>query len=272
MGEVKNQAFSAEQEPEIRIRSEKEIATNADCIVAFTREEKNNLINLYRSNPERIKVIPGGVDLNLFHPIDREKARYELHMENYRRVLLFAGRLQPFKGLELLLRALTHLPDGMLVQLLVVGGNAGKVDELARMNALVNELGIRNKVTYVGVVEHNKMPTFYNAADICIIPSYHESFGFVAAESLASGTPVVASHVGGLATIVKDGETGYLVDGRSPEDLAIYLCLLMSENEIRQSMAKAARSSVRKYQWSSIANNILKVYRELLSEVTNNVP
>jgi D-inositol-3-phosphate glycosyltransferase len=187
-----------------------------------------------------------------------------LDLEEYKRVLLFAGRLQPFKGLDLLLHAMTNLPNHGITRLLVVGGNAGKGDELAKMNSLVKELGISNMVGFVGAVEHKNMPKFYNAADICVIPSYHESFGMVALEALASGTPVVASRVGGLATIVKDGETGYLFEERSPETLATYLCLLMSENEIRNSMAKAARQSVMKYNWSSTARRLFRVYQELL--------
>lgn len=263
LGAVKNRALSAEEEPELRIQSEKEIVKTADCIVTSTQEGKNNLINLYGCRPEKIRVIPPGVDLDIFHPLDKEKARRELALNDYRRVLLFAGRLQPFKGLDLLLHAMTYLPNHGMTQLLVVGGNAGKTDELAKMNSLVNELGIRSTVVFVGAVEHEKMPIFYNAADICVIPSYHESFGLVAVEALASGTPVVASRVGGLATIVKDGETGYLFDERSPETLATYLCLLMSENEIRNAMADAARLSVMKYNWSATARRLFKVYQEL---------
>ena len=263
LGEVKNRALGAEEEPELRIRSEKEIIKTADCIVTSTQEGKSNLINLYGCSPEKIKVIPPGVDLDVFHPFDREKARRELALNDFRRVLLFAGRLQPFKGLDLLLHAMTYLPNHGMTQLLVVGGNAGKTDEFAKLNSLVNELGISNTVAFVGAVEHEKMPTFYNAADICVIPSYHESFGMVAVEALASGTPVIASRVGGLATIVKDGETGYLFEERSPEILATYLCLLMSENEIRNSMADAARPSVMKYSWSSTARRLFKVYQEL---------
>jgi len=271
LGEVKNHALGSEEEPEIRIKSERQIVSIADSIIASTSEEKNNLVHFYGSKPGKINVIPAGVDLDSFHPLDREKARRELYLKDYRRVLLFAGRLQPFKGLDLLLHAMTHLPNHGFTRLLVVGGNAGKVDELAKMNALVKELGISNMVGFVGAVEHEKMPTFYNAADICVIPSFHESFGLVAVEALASGTPVIASRVGGLATIVKDGTTGYLFDERSPETLAIYLCLLMSENEIRESMAKAARPSVMKYNWSATARRLLKVYKELLRQkVTDN--
>ena len=271
MGKVKNRAFGTRLEPEIRIKSEKEIVANADRIITSTDEGKNNLINLYGANPEKVDVIPPGVDLDFFHPGDKEKARRELDLTDYRRVLLFAGRLQPFKGLDLLLHAMTNLPNHGTTRLLVVGGNAGKGDELVRMNSLVTELGISNMVGFVGAVEHENMPKFYNAADICVVPSYHESFGMVALESLASGTPVVAARVGGLATIVRDGETGYLFDERSPETLAIYLCLLMSENEIRNSMARAARQSVMKYNWSATAQRLLKVYQEFNSKLKQQI-
>jgi len=265
LGAVKNRASGTTEEPEFRIQSEKEIVGHADYIVTSTEEGKNNLIRLYGGQPENIRVIPAGVDLDLFHPADRKKARCELALEEYRRVLLFAGRLQPFKGLDLLLHAMTYLPNHGTTRLLVVGGNAGKTDELVKMNSLVSELGIGSMVGFVGPVEHDRMPTFYNAADICVVPSYHESFGMVAVEALASGTPVLASRVGGLATIVRDGETGYLFDERSPEVLATYLCLLMSENEIRQSMAQSARQSVAKYNWSATANSLFRLYRELIT-------
>jgi Glycosyltransferase len=268
LGAVKNRAFGTRLEPELRIKSEKEIVANADCIVTSTDEGKNNLINLYSASPEKVSVIPPGVNLDFFHPGDKEKARRDLDLEDYRRVLLFAGRLQPFKGLDLLLHAMTNLPNHGITRLLVVGGNAGKGDELAKMNSLVKKLGISEMVGFVGAVEHENMPKFYNAADICVVPSYHESFGMVAVESLACGTPVVASRVGGLATIVQDGETGYLFDERSPETLATYLCLLMSENEIRNSMAGAARQSVMKYNWSSTAHRLFQMYQELLGQPT----
>lgn len=263
LGAVKNRASGTAEEPELRIQAEKEIVEHADCIVTSTEEGKNNLIHLYGGQPQKIRVIPAGVDLDLFHPADREEARRVLALEEYRRVLLFAGRLQPFKGLDLLLHAMTYLPNHGTTRLLVVGGNAGKKDEMVKMNSLVNDLGIGSMVGFVGPVEHDRMPTFYNAADICVVPSYHESFGMVAVEALASGTPVLASRVGGLATIVRDGETGYLFDERSPEVLATYLCLLMSENEIRKSMAQSARQSVEKYNWSATANSLFRLYREL---------
>jgi D-inositol-3-phosphate glycosyltransferase len=262
LGEVKNRAMGVAEEPELRIKEEKRVIATADRIIATTSEERNNLVDLYGSRPEKVRVIPGGVDLDFFYPMDKEKARRELHLDSYGRVLLFVGRIQPIKGLDLLLHALTQLPNGRSMRL-VVSGKADKTDEMVRLNSLVSKLGIEKKVEFVGIVEHKKMPLYYNAADICVIPSYHESFGLVAVESLASGTPVVASRVGGLATTVKDGETGYLMDERSAESIAMHLCLLMSENEIRESMARAARPSVMKYNWANITRMILGTYAEL---------
>jgi D-inositol-3-phosphate glycosyltransferase len=261
MGKEKNRAFGNQLEPELRIISEQAIVASADRIVTSTDEGKNNLINLYSSAPEKIMVIPPGVDLEFFRPEDKQKARIALNLKDYRRILLFVGRLQPYKGLDLLLQSMANLPNLGTTLLLAVGGNSGKDDELAKMNLLAKELGIGNMVSFVGAVAHENMPNFYNAADICIVPSYHETFGMVALEALASGTPVIAARVGGLVTIVKDGETGYLFDERSPETLATYLCLLMSENEIRNSMAIAARQSAMKYNWASTARQLLQVYR-----------
>jgi D-inositol-3-phosphate glycosyltransferase len=260
LGEVKNRALANQDEPEARLRAEREAVAAADVIIAFTAGEKDDLVNLYGGKPEKIRVIPGGVDLRAFHPGDRGEARRELGLLGLGRVLLFAGRLQPIKGLDLLLRAVSFMPDGRGMRLLVVGGNAGRADELARLKALAGELGVGDKVAFMGVVAHERMPLFYNAADVCVVPSHHESFGLVAVEALATGTPVVASRVGGLATIVRNGETGYLVDEPSPEAFALHLCLLLSDEGVRRVMAGAARPSVRKYEWSLMARRILRVY------------
>lgn len=264
LGEVKNRAMGSKEEPPLRTSEERGIIGTSDCIIASTQEEHDNLIKLYKCPPGKIRIIPGGVDLDLFRPIDKAEAKRELHLEEFGHVLLFAGRIQPIKGLELLLHAIPYLPDGRTVKLVVVGGNAGETDnEMRKMTSLSHQLGIEHRVEFAGPVEHGKMPLYYNAADICVIPSYHESFGLVAVEALASGTPVVASKVGGLATIVKDGETGYLVDKQSAGDFARTMSVLIKENKTRESMARAARNSVLNYSWSNSAKNTLRAYEEL---------
>jgi len=263
LGLVKNRARPEEQEPKLRIETETKIIATADRIIAFTTEERDDLTRIYGAQPERVQVIPGGVDLELFHPVDREKARNELGLPGRSGILLFAGRIQPFKGIDILLRAVACLEDRDDLCLIILGADSESDGEVARLRALAGELGIMDKVTFLGAVEHGKMPLFYSAADVCVVPSYHESFGLVALEAMACGTPVVASRVGGLATIIEDGETGYLIDGLSHEAFAQRLELLLDNEELRRQMGDAAHLSVMKYAWSVVAGQVLRVYEEL---------
>ena len=262
LGAVKNRARPSEMEPELRIDTERKAIAAADRIIAFTAEERADLIGIYGASADRVSIIPCGIDLGLFHPWDKQKARSELGIDDSK-VLLFAGRIEPIKGIDILLRAMACLANGEELRLLVVGGDSASADEVARLCSLARALGIEDRVTFFGAVEHGRMPLFYNAADVCVVPSYYESFGLVAAEALACGTPVVASRVGGLATIVKDGDTGYLVDGPSHEAFAQCLELLLAEEELRRRMAAAARSSVMKYAWPAVARRVLHVYGEV---------
>jgi len=262
LGAVKNRARPAEMEPELRLDSERKAIAAADRVIAFTAEERDDLISIYGANRDKVLIIPCGIDLGLFHPMDKQRARSELGLKDSK-VLLFAGRIHPFKGIDILLRAVACLADSGGMRLLVVGGDSASADEMAMLCSLAGELGIGDKATFMGTVEHGKMPLFYGAADVCVVPSYHESFGLVALEALACGTPVVASRVGGLATIIKDGETGYLIDELSDEAFAQRLELLLGDEELRRRMGAAAHSSVMKYAWPIVASQVLRVYEEL---------
>ncbi len=266
LGLVKNRARVEEQEPELRIEAEKRAIATADRVIAFTAEERDDLIGMYGAQPKRVKVVPGGVDLNLFHPMDREEVRRRLGLPLNFKTLLFAGRLQPFKGVDILLRAVACLKRKDL-RLLILGGGSEGDGEVAQLRALSVELGIEDKVTFLGTVKHGKMPLFYSAADVCVVPSYHESFSLVALEASACGTPVVASRVGGLATIIKDGETGYLVGEPSPAAFARRLELLLDNDELRQRMGDSARSSAIQYAWPIVARQVLQVYEELTGAI-----
>ena len=263
LGEVKNRARAAEMEPVLRLEVEKKAVPIADALIAFTAEEKDNLISIYGAQPEKVKVIPCGVDTDLFRPMDKGKARSELGLPNSSQILLFAGRIQPFKGIDILLRAVARLLDNRELHLFIIGGDSESDGEVTRLRTLSAELGIDGKVTFCGAMEHGEMPLFYGAADICVVPSYHESFGLVALEALACGIPVVASRVGGLATIIKDGETGYLIDELSPEAFAQRLELLLGDEKLKRRMGDAAHLSVMKYEWSMVARQVLNVYEEL---------
>jgi len=262
LGAVKNRARPSEMEPELRLDTERKAIAAADRVIAFTAEERDDLISIYGANHDKVSIIPCGIDLGLFHPLDKQKARSELGLDDSK-VLLFAGRIEPIKGIDILLRAMARLPDSIEMRLLIVGGDSASADEMTRLCSVVGELGIGDKVTFLGTVEHGKMPLFYGAADVCVVPSYHESFGLVALEALACGTPVVASRVGGLATIIKDGETGYLVGELSHEAFARHLELLLSDEERMRRMGNAAHLSAKKYAWATVARQVLRVYEEL---------
>ena len=264
LGEVKNRARPAEMEPALRLEVERTAVPAADAIVAFTAEEKDNLISIYGAHPDRIRVIPCGVDLGLFRPLDREEARSELGLDDHTKVLLFAGRIQPFKGTDILVRATARLARTRDVRLLVLGGDASSADEVTRLRRLSAQLGIEERVAFCGIVEQDRMPVFYSAADVCVVPSFHESFGLVAVEALACGTPVVASRVGGLATIVRDGETGCLVDEHSPEAFAQRLDPILSNEGLLHQMGRAAPSSVVQYSWPTVTRKVLEVYQVLV--------
>ena len=209
-----------EDDPELRARIEHEVVACADLMLASTDDERTQLASLYDADPDRIEVVAPGVDHTMFAPGDRAGSAARLGLTG-RRVILFVGRIQPLKGLGLAVRCLAELEDPD-VTLLIVGGPSG-VDgeaELARTRALVEQLGVEDRVRFVPPQPHAQLAEYYRAADVCLVPSRTESFGLVALEAAACGTPVVAASVGGLRSLVDDARTGFLVEGRDPVDFA----------------------------------------------------
>jgi D-inositol-3-phosphate glycosyltransferase len=262
LGLVKNRARPAEQESELRIDAEREAIAAANRVIAFSTEEQEDLIHLYGAQREKVAVIPCGVKVDLFRPMDRVQARRELGLDQAK-IVLFAGRIQPLKGIDILLKAVACLEDHSELCLLIVGGDAESVDEMARLGSLAAELGISQRVSFLGAVAHERMPLLYNAANVCVVPSYHESFCLVAIEALACGTPVVASRVGGLATTISDGQTGYLIPQLSAEAFAQRIQLLLGDEELERRLGTQGRNSVMKYSWSAIADQVLEVYQAM---------
>jgi D-inositol-3-phosphate glycosyltransferase len=266
LGEVKNRARLGEHETELRIETEKGVIAGADQVIAFSPHERDQIVQLYDGLPSKIKVIPAGVDLGMFQPLDRIEARRKLGIPGSN-ILLYVGRIEPLKGLDVLLQAVACLKERGGWRLLIIGGDGQSDGELARLGSLAAELGINEVVTFMGTVDHETLPLFYNAADICVVPSYYESFGLVAIEALACGIPVVASSVGGLVTTVRDGETGYLIPQHRPEAFAQRLELLLSDGGLRRRLGAAARASVARYSWPLIAQRVLDAYRALAERV-----
>ena len=208
--------------------------------------------------------MPCGVDTEVFRPLDKASIRRDLGLPTNERVVLFVGRIEPLKGIDLLLRAVSHL-DGRF-RVLVIGGDGKDVARKSELAVLAAELRIADKVTFLDAVPHDDLPLYYNAADICVVPSYYESFGLVAVEAMACGVPVIASRVGGLKETVQDGQTGYLVPWLCPEPFAERLDLLLSNEPLRRSLGREARVAAERYHWSEVAARVEDVYHDLVSQ------
>ena len=243
LGEAKIRARAEENESIVRIRSERDTLHRADRIVAVSEHERGNMIDFYEAPGDRIQVIPCGVDMDVFKPMPKDEARRELGLGDGN-VLLYVGRVQPLKGPELLLESVARMGLNEGLKVLIVGGDVTGDEEVTKVRRLAEELGIDHMVSFEGTVPHKRLVHYYNAADLCVVPSFYESFGLVAAEAMACGTPVVATAVGGLPETVKDGLNGSLIRSRNPEALAEKISLLLNDVRLRGLLASRARESV----------------------------
>jgi D-inositol-3-phosphate glycosyltransferase len=265
LAEVKMRARISEHEPDARIEAERLIATTADRIVAASMHEKHLLTALCGADPNRIEVVPCGVDIDRFTPMDKEISRKKLGIPAGERVILFVGRIEPLKGIDILISAAAQLHDDENFRVLIVGGDERTQERVDELRAHAEGLDIDHHLTWIGAVPHEDLPLYYNAADVCVVPSYYESFGLVAIESMACGTPVVASRVGGLTTTIRDGETGYLIPWRCPEPFAERLELLLDNDELRASLGRAAHEAVQRFRWANVADATVAMYERLSS-------
>jgi D-inositol-3-phosphate glycosyltransferase len=263
LGHLKQLANPNEPEPLLRLETERQLIQHADRIIASTSDERQQIIRHYGATPHQVQVIPCGVDLQRFIPHNRQNAREKLGLKQDSPVLLYVGRLDPFKGPDVLLQAAALMQED--AQVLVVGGKLSGDSELEHLRWLARKLKISQRVHFLGARPQQELPTIYSAADVTVIPSYHESFGLAAVESLACGTPVVATHTGGLMTVVRHAETGYLVH-RCPGFFAEKLDSLLQNPEVLAQMQSAARPSVLQYSWKYVASQVLDVYEDMISE------
>lgn len=265
LGEVKNRASLSEHESELRIAAEARVVAAADRVICATEHEKSLLVHLYGAEPERIEVVPLGVDIERFRPLDKEDARRELGFKD-EKIILFVGRIEPLKGVDILINAAAMLESDVECSVLIVGGDDSSKMQVAQLQGLASDLGIEHRVAFAGAVDHEKLPLFYNAADVCVVPSHYESFGLVAVEAMACGVPVVASRVGGLTGTVRDGETGYLIPWLCPEPFAERIEMLLENESLRRNLGEAAREVVTRYRWENVAGRLLDVYALLATE------
>ena len=264
LGMVKNAIGIGEEEPALRIDAERYLAGNCHRIIAATEKEKKELTKYYGASAERISIIPCGVNLDLFQPTDKELAKRQLGFSE-NTIILFVGRIEPLKGIDQLLRAMVYLQDIKGPRLVIIGGDQHSQNEMKRLQKLSQDLHIQDSVTFLGLVQHEKLPCFYSAADVCVLPSYYESFGLVALESIACGTPVVATNVGNLRSIIHEGDTGYVVTDNNPRHLADKIALLLAKPSPSMKSALLMQESVAGFSWPNIAQAFIKECRLLLA-------
>ena len=264
LGEAKNRAHLSEREPDYRIAGERLLAQGADRVICASEGERKVLIEHYSVSPLRAVQVPCGVDTDHFRPRSRAAARRRLGLPADEPLVLYVGRIEPLKGIDILLRAAAEM-EGRFC-LLVVGGDSKDSRRKSELRRLAEEIGITERVFFQDAVSHERLPLYYNAADICVVPSYYESFGLVALEAMACAVPVVASRVGGLLETVRDGETGYLVPWRCPEPFAERLEMLLANEPLRRSLGRMARAAVERFRWSEVATRVEDVYHELVSQ------
>ena len=271
LGEIKNRASRSENESPLRIRSEASVIEGVERVICATEHEKALLVQLYRADRTKIAVIPLGVDLDRFRPLDKDSARQALGFKD-ERIILFVGRIEPLKGVDILINAAALLESDIECSVLIVGGDERSRVEVAELRSLASDLGIGHRVAFIGAVDHDKLPLFYNAADVCVVPSHYESFGLVALEAMACGIPVVASRVGGLTGTVKDGETGYLIPWLCPEPFAERIEMLLENESLRHNLGETAREVVGRYRWENVAASIVDVYTAVIGKPSELLP
>lgn len=258
--------------PDVRVHYETQITGWANRIVAATPAEQAQLLWLYRTDRRKIVVIPPGVNTERFHVISMANAKQKLGIPVERQLLLFAGRIEPLKGVDSILQAL-HLIQQRNptllhhVRFVVVGGDITSTHdrELVRLRQLSEQLGLGQAVDFVGAKDQTLLPFYYAAAAAVIMPSDYESFGLVALEAMACGTPVIASQVGGLPFLIREGETGFLVPVREPAALADRMLTLLLNPPQRLQMGAAAAKLAQQYSWSAIADQLIPLFEDLIA-------
>jgi D-inositol-3-phosphate glycosyltransferase len=270
LGEMKSRLGGTIEDP-LRRQAELNILHDANRVIAATPAERMQLQWLYQADLRKVVVIPPGVDLDLFHPHLIVEARTQIGLPKDAQMILFVGRIERLKGLETLLRAAALLQErGFLSPacpcVMVIGGDPDNPrEEMRYLQELRQTLSVTNVVTFLGKRQQTELPLYYSAAQAVVMPSQYESFGMVALEAMACGTPVVASGVGGLLYLVRDGRTGYHIPDSDPAALADKLQKLLSDERLRQDLGRHAANLAHAYSWERITDQMLTLYESVLA-------
>jgi D-inositol-3-phosphate glycosyltransferase len=273
LARVKNELLAEGDQPEpmARVIGEEQVVAEADRLVASTEGEADELVEHYGADRHRIRIVAPGVDLDTFTPAPQADARMRLGLRPDMPTLLFVGRIQPLKAPDLLLRAAARLREDAMfadqLQVVVVGAASGSVTEPGWLADLAATLGLGGSVCFAPPAPRDVLADYYRAADLTVVPSYNESFGLVALESQACGTPVVAAAVGGLSTAVRDGVSGVLVDGHDPDQWAKVIGELLRMPSARDALAAHARRHASHFSWDRTTDGLLATYHEAIAQL-----
>lgn len=264
LAELKNRTGVGRLESELRIAAEKEILKTCHRIVAPTHREKDNLIRYYGACGHKIGVVPCGVDLDLFQPAQKQKARRQLGFDPDDTILLNVGRFEPLKGIDRLLEALIHLRDHRRLLLVIVGGDGDEAPESKFLRQKALNLGIEDKVIFAGRIEQEYLPLYYGSADVLVMASHYESFGLVGLEALACGRPVVSTPVGAMENLIQESRAGRIVSDAAPRSLARGIESVFTDSSL--PAADEIRRSILNYGWSNVATALLGEYETAMRQ------
>lgn len=263
---AKNRALGAEIESQLREEGEREALASSSLIIAATEKEKRDLIDLYNAPADKIAVIPCGVDMEMFHPLPKDEARSMLGMDSAR-ILLYVGRIEAEKGIEILIEAASLIKKSLKIEVRIVGGGKEERDKIDSLREQSRQLGIGHLTHFQEAVPQSELPLYYSAADLCVLPSRYETFGLVALEALACGTPVIASKTGVMAELIKT-QAGILLEEPSPANLASIISGVLDDGTLLKGMASNARQAVLNLGWDLVVKRIMEEYRGLAGQHT----
>ena len=266
----------AEKDSKIRIEGEKKVLSGIDKVIVATKDERKQLVNLYDAKKKRIEIIPPGVDTTRFYPIPQDEAKEFVGMPHDEKMILFVGRIEPLKGIDNLIRAIAQLKGADVLSqcphyLYIIGGdpngeNGDMSAEMAHLQALRDQLGISELVIFLGKKDQDSLQYYYSAAEMVIMPSHYESFGMVALEAMACGTPVIATQVGGLQHLVQDQLTGFTVPHGDPDALEEKITMLICKDGLRQQMSANTLKYTKKFRWEKIVRRLHKCFKSIIAD------
>ncbi|MBL8089520.1 MAG: glycosyltransferase [Anaerolineales bacterium] len=276
LGEMKNRVARSDEERagEERLHGERQVLRQAKRVIVATMAELTQLRFLYKADANKLSIIPPGVDTSHFYPIDSSEAKEFIGLQPKDRMILFVGRIEPLKGVDTLIQAMSYLSDDLRnkenpVHLAIVGGDV-HVDphemsaEMKRLQKMSDDLCMGSTILFLGKRAQDTLPYYYSAAEVLVMPSLYESFGMVALEAMACGTPVIASEVGGLGYLVENGITGYTIPDSDPVMLSEKISLILRDHNLRGEMGCHAVGHASKYEWGLVAKQVVDVYKEVI--------